>query len=354
MSSKNFLSYFFWIIIGFLVGFSLPWGFIKIIYSPDVIKETSSIIFSLIPLKKDISSVVYQREYPHKEIIVNEEKETSLVFVGDIMLCRGVERSVNKNFNGNFLSLFEGLDFIKNADVSFGNLEGPVSLKGKNLGNLYSFRMNPLVIDSLKEAGFDVLSIANNHIGDWGEEAFKDTILNLKNKNIEPCGESTEPVIIEKNNLKVGFLCFSDVGPNWLKINDRNPGILIVDDSFKDVIKSASLKVDFLIVSLHFGEEYKKDHNKRQEYLSHLAIDNGAKLVIGHHPHVVEDIEIYNNGLIAYSLGNFIFDQYFSKETMRGMALEIILSNDGTIKSFDKKNIKLNKFYKPDLETSSF
>jgi poly-gamma-glutamate synthesis protein (capsule biosynthesis protein) len=304
-------------------------------------------MFNFISPKGETPPIVYQKN--------KEPKEISLVFTGDIMLDRGVKKSVIKNFNGDFSFLFQKVDFLKNADILFGNLEGPISNTGKNLGNLYSFRMDPAVSSALKEAGFDVLSVANNHIGDWGREAFEDTLKRLKDENIIPLGggltlqEANEPVILKKEGTKIGFLGFSDMGPNWLKAKENDSGILIVDDSLGETIKNASSKVDILIVSFHFGEEYKKEYNKRQEYLAHLAIDSGAKIVIGHHPHVIQDTEFYKDGLIAYSLGNFIFDQNFSEETMRGLVLKIIIS-ENNIKSVDKKIIKINNFYQPEYE----
>ena len=102
-----------------------------------------------------------------------------------------------------------------------------------------------------------------------------------------------------------------------------------------------------MIVYFHFGEEYQEKHNARQEYLAHKAVDNGAKIVIGSHTHVVEDTEIYKNSFIAYSLGNFIFDQPFSTDTMQGMLLEIKLNRDGSMTT-KKNTIKLNSAFQPD------
>jgi len=110
----------------------------------------------------------------------NNGKEISFTFVGDIMLDRGVENSVYKNGNGDFSFIFENVDFLEKSDITFGNLEGPASDKGKDLGNLYSFRMNPLILKLLKDVGFDVLSVANNHSADWGEDAFVDTLNRIK------------------------------------------------------------------------------------------------------------------------------------------------------------------------------
>ena len=125
-------------------------------------------------------------------------------------------------------------------------------------------------------------------------------------------------------------------------------GILLANDpNFDEIIKNASEQVDYLVVSFHFGEEYQTKHNERQKYLAHKAVDNGAKIIIGHHPHVIQDTEIYKNSFIIYSLGNFIFDQTFSAETMEGMLLNIKLWRDRNM-TVRKDILKLNKTFQPD------
>ena len=129
-------------------------------------------------------------------------------------------------------------------------------------------------------------------------------------------------MIIEKYGMKIGYLGFSDVGPEWMKASADQPGLLLASNPrFDEIIRKASAQVDHLIVSFHFGEEYQAEHNTRQEYLSHRAIDNGAKIVVGHHPHVIQDTEVYKESYIAYSLGNFIFDQSWSEPTMQRILL---------------------------------
>ncbi len=292
-----------------------------------------------------------------EEIIIPLQKKSetvTLAFVGDIMLDRGVKSSVNKNFNGDYSVLFEKLETLKKSDIVFANLEGPVSDVGKDMRNLYSFRMNPSVIPAIKGAGFSIVSVANNHVGDWGRNAYIDTLTRLKENEILYTGggtntnEAENPVIIEKYSIKIGYLGFSDVGPNWMEVSENKAGLLLASNPrFDEITQNASKQVDYLIVSFHFGDEYKIKHNPRQEYLAHKAIDAGAKIIIGHHPHVIEDTEVYKNGFIAYSLGNFIFDQAFSPETMQGMLLEIKLEKDGNM-SIKKDTVKLNKFFQPD------
>ena len=287
---------------------------------------------------------------------VYDQDFVTFLFGGDIMLDRGVKSSVNKNFNGDYSKLFEKLDLfnlLKNTDITFANLEGPASDIGKDMRNLYSFRMSTSTLPALRGAGFSIVSVANNHVGDWTREAYSDTLENLKENEILYTGgginteEAEQPTIIEKYGIKIGFLGFSDVGPNWMGVNTNKAGLLLANNPrFSEIINNASKKVDHLIVTFHFGDEYQTKHNARQEYLSHTAIDNGAKIVIGGHPHVMQDTEVYKNGFIAYSLGNFIFDQGFSTNTMQGMLLELKLNKDGNI-TIKKNTIKLNKFFQP-------
>jgi len=289
---------------------------------------------------------------------IETNKPVTLGFVGDIMLDRGVETSVNKNFDGNFNKLFENLSFLKDYDILFGNLEGPISDKGERSGSKFSFQMQPLVASALADAGFDIVSIANNHIGDYSTIALIDTLVNLQKARVAYTGagliqsDVVMPKIIEKNGLKIGFLAFSDVGPNWLEAKENSPGTLIVRDNFEKIIKAAASRVNVLIVSIHFGNEY-KPHNKRQEFLARGAIDSGAKIIIGHHPHIIQATEKYKDGFIAYSLGNFIFDQHFSDETMQGLLLSLkisrnIFSQRVEVFGIDKKIIKLNKNFQPE------
>jgi len=252
---------------------------------------------------------------------------------------------------GDYNQLFKNAEILKTFDIVFANLEGTASDKGKNVGSIYSFHMDPAVIPVLKDTGINVLSVANNHVADWGINAYTDTLSRLKESGILYAGggqnktEAEMPAIIEKNGMKVGFLGFSDVGPDYMQAGEIKAGILSTKDPiFDEIIKNAAGQVDYLIVSFHFGEEYEPIHNARQEYLAHEAIDDGAKIIIGAHPHVVEDFEVYKKSYIAYSLGNFIFDQSWSEPTMQGMLLEIKLYKDGSM-TVTKDPTQLNSLF---------
>ncbi|OGI63737.1 hypothetical protein A2914_01000 [Candidatus Nomurabacteria bacterium RIFCSPLOWO2_01_FULL_41_21] len=284
---------------------------------------------------------------------LREPDYARLSFLGDMMLDRGVRSSVAKNFAGNYSALFDNMEILKNSDIVFANLEGPASDKGEDQKNLYSFRMDPSVIPAIKGGGVSIVNVTNNHVGDWGREAYADTLARLKENEILYTGGGTKaqaeaPTIVEKNGLKIGYLGFSDVGPNGMVAREDEAGVLLANNPrFEEIIKSASEQVDFLVVSFHFGEEYKNTHNDRQEYLAHTAIDNGARIIVGHHPHVMQDTEVYKNGFIIYSLGNFIFDQRFSPETSKGTLYEIEVRQDGSMT--EKKNIiETNRVFQPE------
>ena len=288
------------------------------------------------------------------EIISPINNKTTLIFVGDMMLDRGVKTSVKNNFGGEFSKLFENLNELKEADILFANLEGPVSDVGNNVGSKYSFRMDPNILPVIKNAGFDIVSFANNHVGDWNVKAFSDTLNRLDNIGILKTGaginkeDAEKPVIIDKNGVKFGFIGFSDVGPAWMEAKIDKPGILLASNpNLPDIIQKAKALSDVLIVSIHWGDEYKTVHNTRQENLAKIAIDNGADMVIGHHPHVIEDVEFYKDKPIVYSLGNFIFDQYFSKNTMRGMLFNATFDGKNLITT-EQKIITLNKKFQPE------
>jgi poly-gamma-glutamate synthesis protein (capsule biosynthesis protein) len=291
----------------------------------------------------------------------------SLLFAGDVMLDRGVKEKIISAGNGNFSFPFAFVrDVIEKADIAFANLEGPISDKGDRKGSIYSFRMDPSAVAGLKDTGFDIVSLANNHMGDYGREAFEDTIRRLRKANMAYTGagwnakEASQATTIEKNGISLGYLAFSDVGPEWMRAEEAYSGIALVPRSFSEVgiasVESVKKAVadakkihDIVVVSFHFGEEYQKEPGERQRSLAYAAIDAGAKIVIGHHPHVIQPIEEYHGGVIAYSLGNFIFDQYFSQDTMEGMMLEIELA--GTeIRAIIPHVVKLNDNYQPTIE----
>jgi poly-gamma-glutamate synthesis protein (capsule biosynthesis protein) len=287
----------------------------------------------------------------------SEEGFVSIVFVGDIMLDRGVEYVIEQhnNWKWPFLKI---ADFLKSADITFGNLESVISDKGTKVGSIYSFRADPRSIEGLTFAGFDVLSLATNHSFDYGSKALIDTLVRLKLANIDSVGadlnkQSTfSPLVKEVKGVKIGFLAYTNLGSSGWKASDANPGIAwISEDDFLKIqqdIKDAKEIVDILVVSLHAGTEYEPESNQFQKDFSKMAIEAGADLLIGHHPHVVEPYEEYENGWIFYSLGNFIFDQSFSEETMKGQMVKILIK-DKKIQKVIPIDIQMSDSFQPEM-----
>ena len=293
---------------------------------------------------------------------VKKEGSITLILVGDIMLDRGVEYMIKKEGKGDFKFPFLKIaDNLKGAKLLFGNLEGPISDKGKKVGSIYSFRAKPKAIEGLKFAGFDIVSIANNHIFDYGREAMEDSFLRLKEAKIDFVGggfneeEVCSPVIKEINGsagspqAKIAFLAFTNLGsPFWSAKGERSGICWLTKENLEEGVKKAREEANLIVVSMHFGEEYKTSSSVEQKYFAHLAIDSGADLVIGHHPHVIQEIERYNNSYVAYSLGNFIFDQSFSEETMKGLIFKVLIKN-AKIDEVIPIEIKINKFFQPEI-----
>jgi len=296
--------------------------------------------------------------YSAKILISLPKKEKiTLIFVGDIMLNRGVKYSVKKYGKGDYKFPFlKIVDELKKADILFGNLESIISDKGKKVGSIYSFRADPEAIEGLKFAGFDILSVANNHIFDYGREAMEDSFKRLKEAKIDYLGggfnekEACSPIIKEIGKTKIAFLAFSNLGTPLWAASEKKSGICWLEkEKMERIINEIKKKADIVVVSFHYGEEYFSKPTQFQISISHSAIDSGANLVIGHHPHFVQPIEKYKSGWIAYSLGNFVFDQKFSKETMTGLMLKISIENS-KIKKVIPIKIKINQFYQPEIE----
>jgi len=269
-------------------------------------------------------------------------------------LIGGVENSVNKFGSGDYSFLFANLGILSEADILFANLEGPISDKGSDLGKKYSFRMDPKVASVLAVAGFDIVSIANNHADDWGRLAFIDSIERLNEAGIIATGytkNSSAPDalrIFSKNGISIGYLAFSEFDTTLSRSGNDPRMLSISNPNYEQIISDGARQVDQLIVSYHFGDEYRDKPNSRQKKLARDAIDLGADIIIGHHPHVIESVENYKDGVIAYSLGNFIFDQDFSVETMQGLVFEVILDRDG-IKKVNYGITEQNEKFQPEL-----
>lgn len=261
-------------------------------------------------------------------------KTVSLFFAGDIMLSRNVADQMIKA-NDYSLPFRKVADIIKTADISFANLESPFNDKGNHsLAGSLVFNADPKSVEGLKYAGFDILSTANNHAFDQGQKGIDFTRELLKNNGIIPTGtQSSTPnpilPVIEKNKINYGFLSYSytalnDGGKSTSPyVNDLNN----LEKLKQDIRALLGHNADVVIVNMHAGVEYTRNPTPAQINFAHAAIDAGADLVVGEHPHWTQTIEQYKGKWIFYSLGNFVFDQMWSQETKEGLTLLVTYQN---------------------------
>ena len=206
---------------------------------------------------------------------------------------------------------------LQDADLSFGNLECTVSYRGSPVpGKAFTFRGSPGALPAVREAGIDVVSHANNHARDFGTDAIMDSFFFLDANAIGRCGSGADyaaahtPAFLNANGLRVAFLAYNDVDwPGWTA-GAGYPGVANAANAagMASDIVAAKARADLVVVSFHWGTEREYVANGRQRELAHLAVNCGADLILGHHPHVIQGFEIYNGKLIVYSLGNFVFN----------------------------------------------
>lgn len=213
------------------------------------------------------------------------------------------------------------MPILREGDVGVGNLEGPVTLEGERVTDkTFTFKMKPEALDGIAGAGFSLVTIANNHILDFGAEGLRNTIGALANHGMFFAGagmtmtEARAPAILTVRGVRIKMLAYSVTFPESFYAGAARPGTAYPYDEILDQdVPAAGGSSDLLIVSFHWGQELMEGPKDYQRDLAHKAIDRGAKLVLGHHPHVVQGIESYHGGLIFYSLGNFVFGSYSEK-----------------------------------------
>lgn len=255
--------------------------------------------------------------------------------VGDIMLG-GTARPELRRFGYDYP--FEHVaSLLQDADIAFGNLEGPLTESGVPEGDKqYVFRSPPAkVVPALKRAGFDILSLANNHSLDYGPQGLADTEAALRAHGIAAVGAGADgraaraPAILEVRGKRFGFLAYSLTLPENFFATDTRPGTAFGNEEHvrADV---AALKnhVDFVLVSFHWGQEGKTELRDYQMRVGRAAIEAGARAVIGHHPHILQGVERYRDGVILYSLGNFVFGSY-SRSAIRSVVAQLIFDDRG-------------------------
>lgn len=289
-----------------------------------------------------------QNQEEKEKVLQNKKSELSILFVGDIMLDRFIRKRIRgeggpENFVKNFLGNFS--EYNKNYDYLVANLEGPITEnKTKTLNADGSY--NPILLFTfptstpqiLKLLNVKVVSLANNHTDNFYNKGFQETKVYLENENIKYFSnpyndnevESLSNVVCEKE-ICIGYIGYHE----FTKDNDS-------ERIENEILKlKQDEKVDFIVVVPHWGTEYRKTSNQNQRFLAYKWVDAGADMIIGGHPHVIEESEIYKDKYIYYSLGNYIFDQWFDEDVKKGLGVNFKFKKEVSETGEIKKEIEL-------------
>ncbi|MFA6447781.1 MAG: AmmeMemoRadiSam system protein B [Patescibacteria group bacterium] len=257
---------------------------------------------------------------------ISPQQNVSLLFLGDMNFDRNVATRSKSDKSYPFLKI-AGTEnrFFSGQDLIVANLEGPVTTKraAPDKGNV-DFMFDPKILDVLKKYNISAVSQANNHTYDQGGTAAQASRDAIKRAGLAVFGDQVKDdeahalTIVESRARKIALLGFN--------ITDN---ALDKKEAAQD-IASAKMQADYTVVFMHWGAEYQAKPNKTQTDLAHWFIDQGVDAIIGSHPHWMESVEVYRNRPIAYSLGNFIFDQDWSAETNLGLAAGLVLNEQGS------------------------
>lgn len=282
---------------------------------------------------------------PHEAVappVQTDSKDVVLGFAGDVMLARNVAKAVKNNGGDYAYPFLQVAGYVRSCDLAMCNLECPVTDRGDRVSKSYMFRAEPSALAGLVSAGFDIVTLANNHVLDYGMVGLEDTIAHLHERRIPYvglCGNDTpqEPVVLEAKGVKIGFLGYADpeypfsYAKEYLKFpmrpakGDR--------ETIKADIARLRPTVDVVVVAMHWGIEYVQTVDTHQRELGHFLIDAGADIVAAHHPHVQQPPELYGRGLIIYSLGNFVFDQHTRPPTRESRLYRVYVGKKGFIRA---------------------
>ena len=271
---------------------------------------------------------------------------TTLTVVGDIMLGRGV--GSHAAAAGDVSAPLRPMQRrLARADLTVGNLESTLSRDGSARQGDDSFAAPPSVLQGLDEAGFDVLSLANNHTGDFGRRAFLTTLRRLDRSPIERVGAGRDrdaawrPVVVQRNGVRFGFVAFNAIGetpratpgtPGAAEVRMRpRTGPLSRPDlarAQREIRRLNRGPADVVVVLPHWGDQYTHTPVADQRRVGKALVEAGADIVVGGHPHWVQRVQRVRNTLVVHSLGNFVFDMDFMRQTQEGVVADLVFADD--------------------------
>ena len=280
------------------------------------------------------------------------QSKVDLIFAGDTTLDSTPGEFIRRGADpfAEFAPLFA------KADIRVVNLECVVATKGRPLDKHYTFRAHPRVLPVLQRH-VDAVTVANNHSGDFGREAFAEMLDLLKRHRIAPIGggmnlqQAHSPLILERNGLRIALLSYNEFMPRSYEADVNAPGVAWSEDlRVKDDIRQARLRhrADVVITLMHWGWENEWVANGRQRQLARLAIDAGADAVLGGHPHVTQDIDIYKGKPIVYSVGNFVMKETDNPRQRQGWVVRLKMDAQGVF-AFDTHKVNIDRRGLPSL-----
>jgi poly-gamma-glutamate synthesis protein (capsule biosynthesis protein) len=315
---KRYLGYFIVFLVGFGVAIAISKKNIQTVVEeeiPETMSQFKAIIEETITReyqpRPPTMGRIFSSDHRWVEKLAKDRIRVILA-TGDVALSRSVnKKNVNKN---DFTWPFEKTaEVLSQSDLTLINLETPLVSDCPETDEGMIFCGDPKNVEGLKIAGVDVVNLANNHASNFGLVGLTETKDVLKESNIEVTGVDGNLVVRNIRGIKFGFLGYNDISKPQMGV------VNVGEDRIKKEIKEAKKLAEVVVVSFHWGDEYQEVPNERQKMLGHLAIGAGADLVIGNHPHWIEPVEIYKGKVIAYSHGNFIFDQDWSQKTKEGV-----------------------------------
>lgn len=292
---------------------------------------------------------------------------TTMSIVGDVMLGRRVARASGDD---PIRPLRPMAKRLARAEITVGNLESTLSDDGRPTQGGDSFHADPKILDGLELAGFDAVSLANNHVGDYGQRALRRTLAELRDADLPYVGagrnldEARKPVILERDGVRVGLLATDSIGETPAATADRGgtnrlnmpprTGPLNTRqlDRITEDIEQLDDEVDVVVVIPHWGTQYTHRPEASQRRAAKAFAEAGADLVVGGHPHWVQGWERYGGTTVVHSLGNFVFDMDFQTKTMEGIVVEIVLWGD-EVKAVEPVPYRMDSRFVPRVVSGS-
>lgn len=274
---------------------------------------------------------------------LSAERIRTLVATGDVLPARQVNINIQEKQNPNW-PFEKTKELLSKADITFINLETPLVSNCPLSNSGFTFCGDSKNVNGLLFAGVDVVNFANNHASNYGSEGVVETVHILEENNVLVSGVHG-PVYKDIDGVTFAFLGYNDI--------NIQPGTAQADEKLiKNEITRAKQNADIVVVQFHWGVEYTHEPSTRQKELAHFAIDQGADLVIGNHPHWYQAVELYNNKLITYSHGNFVFDQMWSQKTREGVVGKYVFYETELI-DVDFIPILIKQYGQPEIITDT-